>query len=113
MPLDKPINVCRIRFVIRESRSIEPAQTIQEWMERTGTNGRQLLALLRERGQPMTEGHLSNVLKGSRRCSLQKAIVLHEITGVPIRSIAKWPKADGEVRNVRSSTATASVSEEI
>lgn len=61
-------------------------------MERTGTNGRQLLKLLRERGESMSEGHLSNVLKGSRRCSLGKAIVLHEITGVPIKSIAQWPR---------------------
>jgi len=61
-------------------------------MERTGTNGRQLLSLMRERGIALSEGHLSNILKGSRRCSLTKAIVLHEITGVPIQAIARWPK---------------------
>lgn len=60
-------------------------------MERTGTNGRQLLALMRERGTSVSEGHLSNILKGSRRCSLVKAIVLHEITGVSIEAIAQWP----------------------
>jgi hypothetical protein len=70
-------------------------------MERTGTNGRQLLALMRERGEDMSEGHLSNILKGSRRCSLGKAIVLHEITGVPIPSIARWPHVP-ESRTSRS-----------
>lgn len=72
-------------------------------MERTGTNGRQLLALLRERGESLSEGHLSNILKGSRRCSLRKAILLHEITGVPIQNIARWPK----VSNPRTSGAAA------
>lgn len=72
-------------------------------MERTGTNGRQLLALLRERGETMSEGHLSNILKGSRRCSLTKAILLHEITGVAITAIAKWPR----VRDDRSSRPAA------
>ena len=62
-------------------------------MERTGTNGRQLLALLRERGETMSEGHLSNILKGSRRCSLVKAVLLNEMTGVPIRAIVQWPKS--------------------
>ena len=72
-------------------------------MERTGTNGRQLLALLRERGVDMSEGHLSNILKGSRRCSLGKAIVLNEITGVQIRAIARWP----HVRDNQTSQSAA------
>lgn len=76
---------------MRKYRSDAPASTLQEWMARTGTNGRQLLTLLRARGETMSEGHLSNILKGSRRCSLGKAILLHEITGVPIKAIAKWP----------------------
>lgn len=72
-------------------------------MEKTGTNGRQLLALLRGRGETMSEGHLSNILKGSRRCSLTKAILLNEITGVPIRNICKWPK----VRETQTSRSAA------
>lgn len=72
-------------------------------MEATGTNGRQLLALLRAHGESISEGHLSNILKGSRRCSLGKAITLNEITGVPIRAIARWP----HVRNDRTSQALA------
>lgn len=89
--------------VVRKSRSSEAPQTIQEWMERTGTNGRQLLKMLRERGCTMSEGHLSNLLKKSRRCSLVKAVVLHEITGVPIRNMIEWPP----VRDTRTSQSAA------
>lgn len=71
---------------------MDPPASIQEWMERTGTNGRELLALLRAEGYSLSEGHLSNILKGSRRCSLRTAIALHEITGVSIKAIARWPK---------------------
>jgi hypothetical protein len=61
-------------------------------MERTGTNGRQLIVMLKEQeGYSLSEGHLSNVLKGSRRCSLRLALALHEVTGVPIKAIARWP----------------------
>lgn len=60
-------------------------------MERTGTNGRQLLALLSAEGYSLSEGHLSNILKGSRRCSLRLALALHEVTGVAIKAIARWP----------------------
>jgi hypothetical protein len=77
-------------------------------MERTGTNGRQLLALLREHGyKSMSEGHLSNVLKGSRRCSLRHAIALHELTGVPIRAIAKWDVRDRQTSKANDGTQAA------
>ena len=87
--------------VVRKSRTRKPCESLQEWMERTGNNGRQLLALLRERGETMSEGHLSNILKGSRRCSLVKAVLLNEITGVPIRAIVRWPKGR-EIQTSRS-----------
>lgn len=60
-------------------------------MERTGTNGRGLLAMLQARGCYMSEGHLSNILKKSRRCSLVKAVLLNELTGVPIKNLIAWP----------------------
>lgn len=61
-------------------------------MEATGTNGRELLARLqREEQCPLSEGHLSNILRGSRRCSLRVALAIHEITGVGIKVIARWP----------------------
>jgi hypothetical protein len=77
-------------------------------MERTGTNGRQLLALLREAGYAaMSEGHLSNVLKGSRRCSLRHAVALNEVTGVPIRAIAKWAVRDPKTSQANDGTQAA------
>lgn len=111
-PLDNAIQGRKLTLVVRKTRTqtrsrgkglSTPCATLQEWMERTGTNGRQLLALLRERGETMSEGHLSNILKGSRRCSLGKAILLNEITGVPIREIARWP----HVRDDRTSKPAA------
>lgn len=72
-------------------------------MEAKGINGRQLLMLLKQHGRTLSEGHMSNILKGSRRCSLGLAIDLNEITGVPIRVIARWP----HVRNDLTSQAPA------
>lgn len=72
-------------------------------MERTGTNGRELLALLRQRGYALSAGHLSNILKGSRRCSLRMAVALNEVTDVPIKAIAEWPT----VRNTRQNQSAA------
>lgn len=77
-------------------------------MEATGTNGRELLARLQnEEHCTLSEGHLSNILRGSRRCSLRVAIGLHEITGVGIKVIARWPPE----RKHRTSVAYAEVSE--
>lgn len=73
-------------------------------MEATGTNGRQLIALLKaQEGRVISEGHLSNVLKGSRRCSLGLALSLHEVTNVSIKTIAKWP----HIREIQTSQAVA------
>lgn len=88
--------------MVRKNRLHTP-QTIQEWMERTGTNGTQLLEMLRQRGCPMSAGHLSNILKKSRRCSLVKAVVLSEITGVPVKNMIEWP----QVRQTQSNRSAA------
>lgn len=72
-------------------------------MERTGTNGNQLIDLLRAEGHSLSRGHLSNVLKGSRRCSLRLALALHEVTGVSIKAIARWPRTR-EVQTSQAST---------
>lgn len=92
----------------RSKPAPRPYTSLQDWMERTGTNGRQLLALLREggyvhpaTGNPISAGHLSNILKGSRRCSLRIALALHEVTGVPIRAIV----GEDSLRYYRSSLA--------
>ena len=61
--------------------------SLQDWMERTGTNQTELA-----RRAGMTKAHLSMVLKGSRRCSLTKALVLSKVTGVAVEKLTEWPK---------------------
>lgn len=61
-------------------------------MQRTQTNQRRLRDMMVARGCYVSIGHLSDILSGSRRPSLVKAMTLHEITGVPVKSIARWPK---------------------
>lgn len=61
--------------------------SLQDWMERTGTNTTELA-----RRAGMTKSHLSMILKGSRRCSLEKALLLSKITGVPVEKLKEWPK---------------------
>lgn len=68
-------------------------RSLHEWMERTGTNGTRLLAMLHDRGMTMSPGMLSLLLKGSRRCSYVKALVLSDITGVPWRELTRWPRS--------------------
>jgi hypothetical protein len=86
----------------------EPPATLQEWMEQTGTNGRRLLSMLQARGCYMSEGHLSNILKRSRRCSIVKAVLLNELTGVPVRNLIEWPPAEMPARRRKSRSSLAS-----
>jgi transcriptional regulator with XRE-family HTH domain len=98
-----------MQFVVRKNRSrLDPPATLNEWMERTGTTGNRLIELLKAEGYSLSRGHLSNILKGSRRCSLRTAIALHEITGVSIKSIARWPSLrDDRTRETLSSSSAA------
>jgi len=67
-------------------------------MERTGTNGRRLIQILKRRGYTgrgtsgeLSEGHISNIRSRSRRCSLVLAVAINELTGVPIKALIEWP----------------------
>lgn len=60
--------------------------TVQAWMDATGTNNRRLAGLL-----GITESHLSNVLRKSRKCSLYLALKISKLTNVPIETICEWP----------------------
>lgn len=59
--------------------------SLQDWMERTGTNQKQLARLAR-----LSEPHLSRILTRSRRCSLDVALRLQHITGVPVENLVVW-----------------------
>lgn len=66
-------------------------RTVQDWMDATGTN--QTVLAKRVGIKP---AHMSNVLRKSRRCSLAVAVKLHQITTVPIATIAEWPPKYGQ-----------------
>ena len=64
-------------------------QTLQAWMEATQTTTQQLGELA-----GIDPTHMSKILSRSRRCSLEKAWRLHEITGVPVKNLIRWMKDD-------------------
>ena len=67
--------------------------SLQEYMERTGTSARRLLELVRaETGHIISPAMFSYILRGSRRCSRYNAFALHVVTGVPIDAMTEWPK---------------------
>lgn len=65
----------------------KPYRSLQDWMERTGTTQAELARRVR-----MPESQLSQLLKGSRRCSLMRALALSKVTGVPVEKLVEWPK---------------------
>jgi len=62
-----------------------PCESLQDWMERTGTNTEALAKL-----SGIQRPHLSKILSRSRRCSLVKALALSRLTGVPVENLVKW-----------------------
>ncbi len=62
-------------------------------MERTGTHGVALIALVKERtGHTISPTMLSFILRGSRRCSYVNAQALSVVTGVPFKTLIAWPR---------------------
>jgi len=64
-----------------------PYASLQDWLERTGTNQSALAKLV-----GIKPPHMSMILKGSRRCSLMLALKLSHVTGVPVENLTEWPK---------------------
>ncbi len=78
------------------TKQLPAPRTLQEWMERTGTNSVALLALVKERtGHSISPTMLSFILRGSRRCSHVNAQALSVVTGVPFKSLIAWPRVSG------------------
>ena len=62
-------------------------------MERTGTNGQQLIALLKRLYKvTISPTLLSFLLRGSRRWSGVKALAVSDLTGVPVETLTRWPQ---------------------
>ncbi len=64
-----------------------PYTSLHDWLDRTGTP-QYVLARMCDISEPA----LSMLLRGSRRCSLVKALRLSEATGVPVEKLVEWPK---------------------
>jgi plasmid maintenance system antidote protein VapI len=62
-------------------------KSLHEWLDRTGTPQYKLAEWT-----GISEPALSMLLRGSRRCSLVKALRLSEFTGVPVEKLVEWPK---------------------
>lgn len=56
-------------------------------MERTGNTQAELA-----RRAQVPKSQLSQLLSGSRRCSIMTALRLAKVTGVPVEKLTKWPK---------------------
>lgn len=72
--------------------------TLQAWMEATGTNRRELARLSR-----INESFLSKILSRSRRCSVLNAWRLSQATGgtVSVENLVKWFINDDGSRSER------------
>lgn len=76
-----------------KTRSAPAPRSLQEWMERTRSNGQRLRAVVKaETGRDISATMLSFILRGSRRCSMQNALALHAVTGIPIKTLTQWPQ---------------------
>ena len=78
------------------------ARSLQEWMERTGTSGRRLCALVAQQtGHAISPESLSYILRKSRRCSVVNAVALSAVTGIDSKVLRKWSSdADSDKSSV-------------
>jgi transcriptional regulator with XRE-family HTH domain len=76
-----------MRIVSLYAMKTKAYTSLQDWMERTGTTQAELA-----RRAAMPQSQLSQLLKGSRRCSIVKALALSKVTGVPVEKLVEWPK---------------------
>jgi hypothetical protein len=67
--------------------------SLHEWMDDTGTNQQRLIALVHEKtGHRISPAMMSMILRGSRRCSRFNAFALFVTTGVPMKTLTRWPQ---------------------
>ena len=79
---------------MERKKSKRPYESLQDWMERTGHNQTALRRLVAEQtGVVISAPHMSGILTGRWRCSLEKAIALSRVTGVPVEKLTEWPRA--------------------
>lgn len=72
---------------MKSKRAAKRYRSLHEWLDRTGTPQYVLAKMA-----GLKASHLSMILRGSRRCSLERAIVLSRVTGVAVENLTEWPK---------------------
>lgn len=72
--------------------------SLRDYLQKTGSTQRQLA-----HDAGMSEQQLSNLLTGSRGCSIRMAIRLSSVTGVPVENLVRWKK----IRPQRTQKAVA------
>lgn len=60
---------------------------LADWLDRTGTQQQTLARLA-----GVTDSVVSQLLRGSQRCSLVTALKLSDITGVPVEKLVEWSR---------------------
>lgn len=71
-----------------------PYANIWDWMERTGTNQAQIAAMTK-----IKRSFLSLILSRSRRCSLENALKLSAVSGVPVEKLFDKSTGDSAARS--------------
>jgi len=66
-------------------------KSLHEWLDRTGRTQKWLAQQI-----GVTDAHISMLLRGSRRCSVEKAIRLSKLTGVAVENLVAWPRRHAE-----------------
>jgi hypothetical protein len=62
-------------------------------LDTTGTSQAEFLRMFRSHtGIDMAHSQLSMLLRGSKRCSVTRAIEISEITGVAVEKLVAWPR---------------------
>lgn len=79
---------------MKKRRTRRTYKSLHEWLDRTGTPQFKLARMA-----DISEPALSMLLRGSRRCSLVKALRLSEVTGVPVENLVAWPKFQDSEKN--------------
>ena len=71
--------------------------SLHDYLDRTGTNQQQLLALVREKtGHVISPALFSYILRGSRRWSRMNAFAVACATGLPMEVVMARPSHDSD-----------------
>lgn len=82
--------------------------TLTDYLEHTGTTGDRLLELVNAKlrgSRKMSRSFLSYIMRGSRKCSGEHAWAIHQVTGVPMEELTRWPRTPNSTNASNSRSA--------